>query len=392
METVEEGSAVDWTRLPANVLRSVSGRLADPQDFVSFRAACPAWRLAVPEDAHRRFFHPWIVESSDPDDDSGNVLFYSPSSGEYHVIHVAALEGKRVAGHGAGLLLGIDTADELSAVLVNPLTGESATAPRLPERFRGTPVYGFAATDDPAGEGEVVAVVYNRPAGGQARGCVALWRRRRDAGAGWATVPAQAFWMRMPQLRARLVAHGPQVVEAEEAAIAAVNGHAHGHVEWFPGMRGAHVVEHGGQARVLVRMELEQPPAIAGGGGVPVKPGDTVPGASFELRNTVDPEGDAVDWASAPELHGKVILQSEDSICHVLPASVGLSGNSVYFLSWQRQEVVVDEDGGVGDGEPFGYFLCRWDVIKGVATVVEKVPGAWDRQKPGRWFLPTFKY
>ncbi|CAL4963007.1 unnamed protein product [Urochloa decumbens] len=389
METAE-GSAVDWTRLPANVLRSVSGRLADPQDFVRFRSACPAWRLAVPEDGHRRFFHPWIVESSDLDDDSGNVLFYSPASGEYHVIHVAALEGKRVAGYGTGLLLGIDTADELSAVLVNPLTAESAAAPRLPERFRGTPVYGFATDYDPAGDGEaVVAVVYDRPAGGQARGSVALWRRRRDAGAGWATVPAQTFWMRMPQLRARLLAHGPQVVEAEEAAIAAVNGHAHGHVEWIPGMRGAHVVEHNGHARVLVR--LEQPAAVIGG-GVAVKPGDTLPRVSFELRNTVDPEGDAVEWASAPELQGKVILQSQDSICHVLPASFGLSGNSVYFLSWQRQEVVVDEDGGVGDCEPFGYFLCRWDVIKGIATVVEKLPGDWDRQKPGRWFLPTFKY
>ncbi|CAO2190793.1 unnamed protein product [Urochloa humidicola] len=384
MATVE-GSAVDWTLLPANVLRSVSDRLADPQDFVRFRAACPEWRLAVPEDAHRRFFHPWIVETADPADDSGNLLFYSPASGEYHVIHVAALEGKRVAGYGAGLLLGIDAADELSAVLVNPLTGESTAAPRLPERFRGTPVYGFA-TDDP---GEVVAVVYNRPAG-EARGVVALWRRR-DAGGGggggWATVPAKTFWMRMPQLRARLLTHWPQVVEAEEAAIAAVNGHAHGHshVEWIPGMRGAHVVEHGGQARVLVRME--QPPE-----GPPVKPGDKLPRVSFELRNTVDADGDAVEWASAPELHGKVILQSLDNICHVLPASVeGLSGNSVYFLSWQRQEV-VDEDGGVGDGEPFGYFLCRWDVIERVATVVEKVPGAWDRQKPGRWFLPSFKY
>ncbi|CAO2176938.1 unnamed protein product [Urochloa humidicola] len=379
MATVE-GSAVDWTLLPANVLRSVSDRLADPQDFVRFRAACPAWRLAVTEDAHRRF-HPWIVETADPADDSGNLLFYSPASGEYHVIHVSALEGKRVAGYGAGLLLGIDAADELSAVLVNPLTGESTSAPRLPERFRGTATYGFA-TDDP---GEVVAVVYNRPAAHR-RGSVAMWRRR-DAGGGWATVPAETFWMRMPQIRARLLTHGPQVVEAEEAGIASVNGHAHGgHVEWIPGMRGAHVVEHGGQARVLVRMEQPAAPE-----GLPVKPGDTLPRVSFELRNTVDPEGDAVDWASAPELHGKVILQSVDSICLVLPVSVGLRGNSVYFLSWQRQEV-VDEDGGVGDGEPFGYFLCRWDVIGRVATVVDKVPGAWDRQKPGRWFLPTFKY
>uniref|UniRef100_K3XPC7 DUF295 domain-containing protein n=1 Tax=Setaria italica TaxID=4555 RepID=K3XPC7_SETIT len=334
---------MDWTRLPANALRFVSDRLADPQDFVSFRATCPEWRSAVPPDAHWRF-QPWVVES-DPNDDSGNVLFYSPASGEYYLIHLAALEGRRVAGYGAGLLLGIDSEDELSAVLVNPLTAESTLAPRLPECFRGTPTYGFATDPGVTGENEIVVAVYNRPAG-QARGRVALWRRR-DAG-GWATVPAETFWMRMPMLRARLLAHGPHVLEGEEAAIAAVNGHAHGHVEWLPGMRGAHVVEHEGQVRVLVR--LEQPPVV--------------------------------------------IFQGQDSSCYVLPASerfAGLSGNFVYFLSWQRQEE-VDEDGGVGDGNPFGYFLCKWDMIGRVATVVEKVPGTWEQQKPGRWFLPTFKY
>ncbi|RCV26591.1 hypothetical protein SETIT_5G258100v2 [Setaria italica] len=380
---------MDWTRLPANALRFVSDRLADPQDFVSFRATCPEWRSAVPPDAHWRF-QPWVVES-DPNDDSGNVLFYSPASGEYYLIHLAALEGRRVAGYGAGLLLGIDSEDELSAVLVNPLTAESTLAPRLPECFRGTPTYGFATDPGVTGENEIVVAVYNRPAG-QARGRVALWRRR-DAG-GWATVPAETFWMRMPMLRARLLAHGPHVLEGEEAAIAAVNGHAHGHVEWLPGMRGAHVVEHEGQVRVLVR--LEQPPVVPAGAAPegPVRPGDPLPRVSFELRNTLDAEGETIDWANAPELHGKVIFQGQDSSCYVLPASerfAGLSGNFVYFLSWQRQEE-VDEDGGVGDGNPFGYFLCKWDMIGRVATVVEKVPGTWEQQKPGRWFLPTFKY
>ncbi|PUZ56112.1 hypothetical protein GQ55_5G269900 [Panicum hallii var. hallii] len=383
-----EGS-LDWTRLPALALRLVSERLADPQDLVSFRAACPAWRQAVAEDAHLRF-QPWIVES-DHHDDSGNVLFYSPASGDYHLIHVAALEGRRVAGYGAGLLLGLDTDDELSAVLVNPLTGESTEAPRLPECFHGTLTYGFATDPGMTGESEVVVVVYNRPAG-QARGHVALWRRR-DA-AGWATVHTETFWMRMPQLRARLLTHGPQVLEGEEAAIAAVNGHGHGHVEWVPGMRGAHVIEHGGQVRVLIRQE--QPAAIAAGDAPegPVSPGDPLPRLSFELRNTLGADGEAVDWANAPELHGTVIFQSPDSSCYVLPASdrfAGLSRNCVYFLSWQRQEQ-VDEDGGVGDGNPFGYFLCKWDMIWRVATVVEKVPGNWQRLKPGRWFLPTYKY
>ncbi|RLM94178.1 hypothetical protein C2845_PM08G16990 [Panicum miliaceum] len=360
-----EGS-LDWTRLPALALRFVSERLADPQDLVCFRAACPEWRQAVPEDAHLRF-QPWIVES-DHHDDSGN-------------------EGGRVRHQSPPR---DDTDDELSAVPVNPLTGESTEAPRLPECFHGTLTYGFATDPGMTGESEVVIVVYNWPAG-QARGRVALWRRR-DA-AGWATVHSETFWMRMPQLRARLPTHDPQVLEGEEAAIAAVNGHAHGHVEWVPGMRGAHVIEHGGQVRVLVRQE--QPAAIAAGDAPegPVSPGDPLSRLSFELRNTLDADGEAVDWANAPELHGTVIFQSPDSSCYVLPASdrfAGLSRNCVYFLSWQRQEE-VDEDGGVGDGNPFGYFLCKWDMIGRVATVVE-VPGNWQRLKPGRWFLPTYKY
>ena len=100
--------------------------------------------------------------------------------------------------------------------------------------------------------------------------------------------------MRMPQLRARLLTHGPQVLEGEEAAIAAVNGHAQGHVEWLPGMRGAHVIEHEGQVRVLVQREL---PAAAGEAPEgPVSPaGDLLPRLSFELRNTLDADGEAID-------------------------------------------------------------------------------------------------
>nr|CAB3473367.1 unnamed protein product [Digitaria exilis] len=251
MATME--STVDWNLLPSRALRYVSDRLDDPPDFVSLRAVSPAWRQAVPEDSHRRF-RPWIVET-EPNDDSGsgNVLFYSPISGEYYVIHVAALEGMRTAGYGAGLLLGIDTEDDLSAVLVNPLSGVSTRLPRLPQIFHGTATYGFAT--DPhiiTGENnnnEVVVVVYNRPAGG-VPASAAMWRR--GGGGGWAVMPSKTFWMRMPQIRARLLTHGPQVVEAEETAIAGMNGHAHqGHVEWLPGMHGAYVIEHEGHTRPM---------------------------------------------------------------------------------------------------------------------------------------------
>jgi hypothetical protein len=122
---------VNWADLPASALWIISRRLLDPQDFIRFRAVCRNWSLAVPRRDHRRFL-PWIVEKLGEDEDSGDVLFYSLASDKYHLIHVYALKGKRVVGYGSGsgLLLGIDTKDELSAVMVNPLTREATDLPR----------------------------------------------------------------------------------------------------------------------------------------------------------------------------------------------------------------------------------------------------------------------
>lgn len=79
-------------------------------------------------------------------------------------------------------------------------------------------------------------------------------------------MPPEAFWMRMPQLRSRLLTYGPQVVEDEEAAAAAPNGYDMGD-GWLPGMLGKYVIEHEGNVRVLVR--LEQPEIV---GDVPEGP------------------------------------------------------------------------------------------------------------------------
>jgi hypothetical protein len=356
------------------------------------------WRDHVLHDMHQ-CLQPWIVES-DENDDSGNVLFHSLVSGYYYLIHIAEFKGRRVAGYGAGLLIGIDKDDDLSALLVNPLTGENTELPRLPEHFHGRFTYGFATDPDMTGENQVVVVLYNRPTTTQeAPSKVALWRHGDTAG--WATMPSsEAFWMRMPQLRGRLLTHGPQVVEGEEAAAAAANGYDHRRDMgdgWLPGMQGKYVIEHEGHVRVLVRLEQ---PEIAGdvpeGRPRPVRPGDPLPRLSFELRNTLAADGEAIDWADAPELHDKIIFQSQGDSCYVLPESdhfVGVRKNFIYFFSWQRQEVAVGDDGGAASGgNPFEYFLCKWDMIGCVATVVRKLPGVWMGHKPGRWFLPTFKY
>jgi len=315
------------------------------------------WRDHVLQDMHQRL-QPWIVES-DENEDSGNVLFYSLVSGYYYLIHIEEFKGRRVAGYGAGLLIGIDKDDDLSALLVNPLTGENTELPRLPlpEHFRGTSTYGFATNPDMMGENQVVVVLYNQPTQ-EARSKVALWRHGDSAG--WATMPSEAFWMRMPQLRGRLLTHGPQVVEGEEAAAAAAaNGYDHRDMGdgWLPGMQGKHIIEHEGHVRVLVRLEQ---PEIVGDAVLegPVRPGDPLPRLSFELRNTLAADGEAIDWADAPELHDKIIFQSQGNSCYVLPESdhfIGIRKNFIYFFSWQRQEVAVGDGGGASGGNPFEF-------------------------------------
>ncbi|RLM93589.1 hypothetical protein C2845_PM08G17000 [Panicum miliaceum] len=141
LQVLTEGSN-DWASLPWLVLEGVAGHLTEPKDFVRVRSVCPKWRDAIRLTAHR-LFQPWIMIKEGPGDDrdSGGVLFHS----------VPALRGKRVVGSGAGLLIGIDHHDDLSAVLVNPLTGESTALPRLADCFQfhgGGHTSGFATDDE----------------------------------------------------------------------------------------------------------------------------------------------------------------------------------------------------------------------------------------------------
>ncbi|RCV26590.1 hypothetical protein SETIT_5G258000v2 [Setaria italica] len=338
---------MNWAGLHADILESISARLTEPKDFISFRAVCPQWRETITRTAHARFL-PWILKS-DEVGVSVNVLFYSLSSEKYQEIHVPALKGRRtrLAGFGAGHLIGIDVDDDLSAVLVNPLTGESTALPRLPERFRGTITYGFAADHEMLREDDVSVAIYNWWPTGHVRIQVALWRRR--GGHGWAVLPSERFWTRMPKQRSRLAAHGPEVLEGE---IAGDGEEGEMEMQWVHDMDGAHLMEHGGQVRFLFRME--------GNGLGAVLPG-TPPRVTFELRDML---GDNNWRPSTGPTH----------------RSCATSKNSIYFLDRRRRR---------GDAE--AYCLCKWDLLQRVATVVEEIPGDWDWNL-GRWFLPTLKY
>jgi hypothetical protein len=240
-----EGST-NWAALPEEALRRISSSFTDPQDFIRFRAVCMNWNQLVPRHAHGRF-GPWIVgKLGKEDEDSGFILFYKLASERFHLFHVEPQQGKRLAGYDSGLLLGIDKEDELSVVLVNPLTGECTHLPRLPACFHGTFTYCFAIDPLITGEEDVYVLVYNWPTL-ERRSNVALWRR--GGASVWATIPSQHFWMGMPGHRNLLLNHGPGVLQLEQAV-------APDDMAWVPGMEDVHAVEHQGQVRLLARQEL----------------------------------------------------------------------------------------------------------------------------------------
>ncbi|TVU33189.1 hypothetical protein EJB05_24977, partial [Eragrostis curvula] len=363
----------NWASLPNDMVQCISDRLDDPLDFISFRAVCQPWREAITREAHGRF-NPWILKSDRVGVD-GKVLFHRMGSDKVLKLHVPALKGKRtrLAGFGAGHLIAIDVDDKLSAVLVNPLlpTAASTTLPRLPEWCVGGGVtYGF--TTDPEmtpGDKDVFVVIYNWWPYPHAleRMDVAMWRCGSDAG--WATVPAERFWSRMPFLRRRLAEHGPMGLEVlEEDGV----GNGAG-MRWVPGLENAHLIEHDGMVRFLFREEDDWARFPS-------------PQVTFALQDMIGGENWAlVNLADVPELHDKIILQSSDSSCYVLPArdddSVGpLSKNCIYFFSWQHLEEGRQE-----------YCLCKWDFLEHVSTVVKQMPGVWDCAE-ARWFLPTLKH
>ncbi|KAK3164623.1 hypothetical protein QOZ80_1AG0022000 [Eleusine coracana subsp. coracana] len=348
------------------MLECISNRLVDPKDFISFPVVCLQWRNAINRDAHPRF-HPWILKSEEVGED-GNVLFYCLSSDKYLQINVPDLKDRRtrLAGFGAGHLIAIDMDDKLSAVLVNPLTGESTMLPHLPEWCRDSLIYGFATDPKMTGGEDVFVVIYQWWID-RLQNMVAMWRCGSDNG--WATIPPGRFWPVMPQLRSRLVEHGPRVMEDELAAAAAAA--ADGDMAWVPSTQFSNLIEHEGKVRLLFREEHNWLQFSR-------------PHVSFTLQDMFGENLAPVDWADAPELHDKIILQSWHSPSYVLPATDDFNGlsckNFIYFFSWQYLE----------DGKEAEYCLCKWDLPERISTVVKKMPGIWEWAH-GRGFLATLK-
>ncbi|KAF0918016.1 hypothetical protein E2562_021707, partial [Oryza meyeriana var. granulata] len=121
----------EWAYLPANLLDSISSHLSEPEDFVRFHAICLQWRAVVPHKGHG-FFQLWMMAGRwDGDENCDNLTFYSLSTKKTIKIHVPVIKGKWVVTSGFGYIVAIDKDDDLSTVLVNPLTRETMALPRL---------------------------------------------------------------------------------------------------------------------------------------------------------------------------------------------------------------------------------------------------------------------
>ncbi|RLN21675.1 hypothetical protein C2845_PM07G13530 [Panicum miliaceum] len=373
-----EGSN-DWASLPWLILEGVASHLTEPKDFVRIRSVCPKWRDAIRLTAHG-LFQPWImIKEGAGDGDSGSVLFHS----------VPALRGKIIIGSGAGLLIGIDRYDDLSIVLVNPLTGESTALPRLPDcfQFHGCGhTSGFATDHEVNGEVDVVVVVVLVWAPGLGP-TAALWRLGSEDG--WATTHdanAERFWALLPRHRDRLVTHGPQVLESELAAAAAAEKDlANSSTELLPGRNGAYLIEHEGKVCFLFENYYGQ-----------YNYNPEMP-AEARVIFALNDVGDGlviVDWADAQELRDKAIFQGVDGACYVIPASDdrGLSKNAVYYFDWRHMGLEDEAEDDADDWGGWAFCLCKWDIVESVDTIVKHIPNpapvAWAITT---WFVPSFK-
>uniref|UniRef100_A0A0E0EID3 DUF569 domain-containing protein n=1 Tax=Oryza meridionalis TaxID=40149 RepID=A0A0E0EID3_9ORYZ len=159
----EEATAVaDWTALLEDVVITVMGYLADPDDLV--RSGAP----------------PWLLYSCDAYGPTAAAL-YCPATGKSLRIPLPAalLDGRPVIGASQGWLVTVDEAPNLHLVLVNPITGATAALPPITSHHN---VERFTSR-----KGEGMGVVLSRsPVEGSA--CVALLLHRPDGDVSFARV------------------------------------------------------------------------------------------------------------------------------------------------------------------------------------------------------------
>lgn len=340
--------AMDWASLPADLLFSISSHLREPEDFVRFRAVCPQWRAAVSHEEHA-FFQPWIMASLWLEDEySENFVFYSLSTLKTIKVRVPNMKGKHVTASGSGHLVAIDNDDDLSAVLVNPLSGKTMALPRLPEFFHDNGTHGWVT-----GEGVITVVLYNWMSKS-----MALWYHGGGITMkGWAIVPGRKLWLRMPYYLRMLAAHGDQM-EMHLTDLDRDNDNS-----------------------VVLLQETQKVELLGGcwhGSDELFKATTPYHHEWFSLYRMVKQEEIPVH-----DIKNAIVVQSRDSCTrtYMIPASCDFaalcSRNAFYYLRKQF------DDGGSY------YALYKKCLASEELTFVKRLPEDW--KLSDEWFMPTLK-
>uniref|UniRef100_A0A0E0C311 F-box domain-containing protein n=1 Tax=Oryza meridionalis TaxID=40149 RepID=A0A0E0C311_9ORYZ len=340
---------MDWASLPADLLFSISSHLREPEDFVRFRAVCPQWRAAVSHEEHA-FFQPWIMASRWHEDEySENFVFYSLSTLKTIKVCVPDMKGKRVAASGSGHLVAIDNDDDLSAVLVNPLSGKTMALPRLPEFFHDNGAHGWVT-----GEGVITVVLYNWMSEN-----MALWYRGGGITMkGWAVVPRWKLRLRMSYYLRMLAVYGDQME--------------------------MHLTDLGGdnEDSVVLLQETEKVELLGGcwpGSDELFKATTLYHHEWFSLYRNVEQEEIPVH-----DIGNAMVVQSRDSCTrtYMIPASrdfAALSSRNAFYYLWKQF------DAGGSYNALFKKCLASEEL-----TFVKRLPEDW--KLSDEWFMPSLKY
>ncbi|XP_062205208.1 F-box protein At2g26160-like, partial [Phragmites australis] len=174
---------VDWSTLPGDLVRLVSGRLHDPLDFLRLRAVCRSWRSVA---ASPPPFLPWLL-ARPAYPTTAALSFFSLASGAARSVVAPSSSHRLLDPTRSHLLL----SDNPHLLLVNPLTGAQLPLPSSPFPASSPVIQGYLVPG--ADESPAPVVLYSaeklffhfrhpNPAGGEPTDSVDGWTEVPVAG------------------------------------------------------------------------------------------------------------------------------------------------------------------------------------------------------------------
>ncbi|TKV94271.1 hypothetical protein SEVIR_9G282700v4 [Setaria viridis] len=147
---------MDWSTLPADLVRLVAGHLHDPLDFLHLRAVCRSWRSAAASTPPPPFL-PWLLARPTAHPTS-SLSFFSLASGAARSVP-APSSSHRLLGPTRSHLLFSDTSHRL--LLLNPLTGARLPLPDSPFPTSSPVIQGYHIPTAADGDSPAPVVLYS---------------------------------------------------------------------------------------------------------------------------------------------------------------------------------------------------------------------------------------